>query len=62
VVQFFGNRKKVNYLNISDEDARKGMKDMDTDWWTIVWNIRLADLQKSLKNIYVLILIDNLLE
>jgi hypothetical protein len=50
VVQFFGNRKKVNYLNISDEDARKGMKDMDTDWWTIVWNIRLADLQKSLKN------------
>jgi len=27
--------KKVNYVNISDEDARKGMKDMGADEWTI---------------------------
>jgi uncharacterized protein YbjT (DUF2867 family) len=27
--------KKVNYVNISDEDARKGMKDMGMDEWTI---------------------------
>jgi hypothetical protein len=35
VVELFGNRKKVNYLNISDEDALKGMKDVSTDGWTI---------------------------
>jgi uncharacterized protein YbjT (DUF2867 family) len=27
--------KKVNYVNISDEDTRKGMKDMGADEWTI---------------------------
>jgi uncharacterized protein YbjT (DUF2867 family) len=27
--------KKVNYVNISDEDTRKGMKDMGADDWTI---------------------------
>ena len=27
--------KKVNYVNISDKDARKGMKDMGADEWTI---------------------------
>ena len=27
--------KKVNYVNISDEDARKGMKDVGADEWTI---------------------------
>jgi uncharacterized protein YbjT (DUF2867 family) len=27
--------KKVNYVNVSDEDARKGMKDMGADEWTI---------------------------
>ena len=27
--------KKVNYINVSDEDARKGMKDMGMDEWTI---------------------------
>jgi uncharacterized protein YbjT (DUF2867 family) len=27
--------KKVNYVNVSDEDARKGMEDMGVDEWTI---------------------------
>src|SRR2546427_10653166 len=27
--------KKVNYINVSDEDARNGMKDMGMDEWTI---------------------------
>src|SRR5207253_2047959 len=27
--------KKVNYINVSDEDARKGMKDMGMDEWII---------------------------
>jgi uncharacterized protein YbjT (DUF2867 family) len=27
--------KKVNYVNVSDEDARKGMKDIGMDEWTI---------------------------
>ena len=33
--------KKVNYVNISDEDTRKGMKDMGADEWTISSMIEL---------------------
>ena len=39
--------KKVNYVNISDEDARKGMKDMDADEWTINSMIELFGITRA---------------
>lgn len=36
--------KKVNYVNVSDEDARKGMKDMGMDEWTINSMIELFEI------------------
>jgi uncharacterized protein YbjT (DUF2867 family) len=39
--------KKVNYLNISDEDARKGMKDMGADEWTINSMIELFGITRA---------------
>ncbi|MFL6395597.1 MAG: hypothetical protein ACJ706_00355, partial [Nitrososphaeraceae archaeon] len=38
--------KKVNYVNISDEDARKGMKDMSADEWTINSMIELFGITR----------------
>jgi uncharacterized protein YbjT (DUF2867 family) len=39
--------KKVNYVNISDEDARKGMKDMGVDEWTINSMIELFGITRA---------------
>jgi uncharacterized protein YbjT (DUF2867 family) len=39
--------KKVNYVNISDEDARKGMKDIGTDDWTINSMIELFGIIRN---------------
>src|ERR671932_1617938 len=39
--------KKVNYVNISDEDARKGMKDMGADEWTINSMIELFGVTRA---------------
>ena len=39
--------KKVNYVNISDEDARKGMKDMGIDEWTINSMIELFGITRA---------------
>ena len=39
--------KKVNYMNVSDEDARKGMKDMGMDEWTINSVIALFEFAKA---------------
>lgn len=39
--------KKVNYVNISDEDARKGMKDMGMDEWTINSMIELFGITRA---------------
>ena len=39
--------KKVNYVNISDEDARKGMKDMGADEWTINSMIELFGITRA---------------
>lgn len=39
--------KKVNYVNVSDEDARKGMKDMGMDEWTINSVIALFEFAKA---------------
>ena len=39
--------KKVNYVNISDEDARKGMKDMGVDEWTINSMIELFEITRA---------------
>jgi uncharacterized protein YbjT (DUF2867 family) len=39
--------KKVNYVNISDEDARKGMKDMGADEWTINSMIELFGIARA---------------
>lgn len=39
--------KKVNYVNISDEDARKGMKDMGADDWTINSMIELFGIARA---------------
>jgi uncharacterized protein YbjT (DUF2867 family) len=39
--------KKVNYVNISDEDARKGMKDMGADEWTINSMIELFVITRA---------------
>jgi uncharacterized protein YbjT (DUF2867 family) len=39
--------KKVNYVNISDEDARKGMKEMGADEWTINSMIELFGVTRA---------------
>jgi uncharacterized protein YbjT (DUF2867 family) len=39
--------KKVNYVNISDEDARKGMRDMGADEWTINSMIELFGVTRA---------------
>jgi len=39
--------KKVNYVNVSDEDARKGMKDMGMDEWTINSMIKLFEITRA---------------
>ncbi len=39
--------KKVNYVNVSDEDARKGMKDMGVDEWTINSMIELFEITRA---------------
>jgi uncharacterized protein YbjT (DUF2867 family) len=39
--------KKVNYVNISDEDTRKGMKDMGADEWTINSMIELFGITRA---------------
>src|SRR5919202_656531 len=39
--------KKVKYVNISDEDARKGMKDMGADEWTINSMIELFGITRA---------------
>lgn len=39
--------KKVNHVNISDEDARKGMKDMGADEWTINSMIELFGITRA---------------
>jgi hypothetical protein len=39
--------KKVNYINVSDEDARKGMNDMGMDEWIINSIIELFEFAKA---------------
>ena len=39
--------KKVNYINVSDEDARKGMKDMGMDEWIINSIIELFEFARA---------------
>jgi uncharacterized protein YbjT (DUF2867 family) len=39
--------KKVNYVNVSDENARKGMKDMGMDEWTINSMIELFEITRA---------------
>jgi uncharacterized protein YbjT (DUF2867 family) len=39
--------KKVNYVNVSDEDARKGMKDIGMDEWTINSMIELFEITRA---------------
>jgi len=39
--------KKVNYINVSDVDARKGMKDMGMDEWIINSIIELFEFAKA---------------
>src|SRR5919198_1190142 len=39
--------KKIKYLNISDKDARKGMKDAGMDEWTINSMIELFEITRA---------------
>jgi uncharacterized protein YbjT (DUF2867 family) len=39
--------KKVNYVNVSDEDARKGMKEMGMDEWFINSMIELFEIFRA---------------
>jgi uncharacterized protein YbjT (DUF2867 family) len=39
--------KKINYMNISDDDARKGMKDTGADDWTINSMIELFEIIRA---------------
>ena len=39
--------KKINYVNVTDVDARKGMKDMGMDEWIINSIIELFDFAKA---------------
>jgi uncharacterized protein YbjT (DUF2867 family) len=39
--------KKVNYVNISDQDARKGMKEMGMDEWTIDSMTELFEITRA---------------
>jgi uncharacterized protein YbjT (DUF2867 family) len=36
--------KKISYVDISEDDARKGMKDTGSDEWTINYMIELFDI------------------
>jgi uncharacterized protein YbjT (DUF2867 family) len=42
-----GIGKKVNYVNVSDEDTRKGMKDRGVDDWTINSLIELFEITRA---------------
>ena len=37
-------RKKISYVNISEDDARKGMKDTGLDDWTINYMMELFNI------------------
>jgi uncharacterized protein YbjT (DUF2867 family) len=37
-------RKKISYVNISEDDARKGMKETDWDDWTINYMMELFNI------------------
>jgi hypothetical protein len=37
----------VNYVNVSDEDAHKGMKDAGADAWTINSMIELFEITRA---------------
>ncbi len=37
-------RKKISYVNISEDDARKGMKDTGADDWTINYMMELFNI------------------
>jgi uncharacterized protein YbjT (DUF2867 family) len=39
--------KKINYVNISDQDARKGMEDIGMDEWTINSMIELFEITRA---------------
>ena len=39
--------KKINYVNVTDQDARKGMKDMGMDEWIINSIIELFEFAKA---------------
>jgi uncharacterized protein YbjT (DUF2867 family) len=39
--------KKVSYVNVSDEDARKGMKDIGMDEWTVNSMIELFEITRA---------------
>jgi uncharacterized protein YbjT (DUF2867 family) len=39
--------KKINYVNVSDQDARKGMKDIGMDEWTISSMIELFEITRA---------------
>ena len=39
--------KKINYVNVTDQDARKGMKDMSMDEWTIKSMIELFEITRA---------------
>ena len=39
--------KKINYVNVTDQDARNGMKDMSMDEWTIKSMIELFEITRA---------------
>lgn len=39
--------KKINYVNVTAQDARKGMKDMSMDEWTIKSMIELFEITRA---------------
>jgi uncharacterized protein YbjT (DUF2867 family) len=39
--------KKINYVNVTDQDARNGMKDMNMDEWTIKSMIELFEITRA---------------
>jgi uncharacterized protein YbjT (DUF2867 family) len=39
--------KKINYVNVTDQDAHKGMKDMSMDEWTIKSMIELFEITRA---------------
>ena len=49
--------KKINYVNVTDQDARNGMKDMSMDEWTIKSMIELLkSLEQAMCQKYLLLL------